>query len=195
MNKSQEAQLKKQLKAKAKVIKEKGCPDYINLTIAGVERLQEYLNKNENWTPRPEIQIEEKKVIPPADFFAIKGAKKLSELGAAVAALQGTGNWADWEMSLWSKNGECRIYMRDCSYTNPKERGYYLIKENGNVVTFVSQGSFPSLPPLPTVENDLVPSPKLSSTAKAMANLNAQFGKNGWTQADLDDELEREEYQ
>lgn len=188
-------QLKKELKAKAKEIKAKGCPGYINLSIASVEELQNYISKWENWSPEePVEEIDLETPVTAADFTAINNAKTLSELGRAIAALAGTGDWKDWEMSLWTKNGECRVYMKDCSYMNPKDRGYYLIKENGGIEIF-SPHKLPTLPPLPAVTNDLTASSNLSAEDKAIRKLNLQFGVNGWGQRDLEDELEREEYQ
>lgn len=187
-------ELKKELKAKAKAIKASGCPGYINLSSSSIEELEAYISKWQNWSSSVEDDsVEEIKKVE-ADFTAISQAKTLSELGATIAKLAGTGEWENWEMNLWTKNGECQIYMKDCSYTNPKDRGYYLIKADGKVSTFISQGNFPSLPPLPSVENDLIDRPA-TPEERAMSSLNAQFGASGWDQRDLDDELEREEYQ
>jgi hypothetical protein len=190
-------QIKKELKAKAKEIKSRGCPGYINLTTAPIEKLQEYILRWENWTPESEIELEpEPEEIKPANFAPIAAAQTLTELGKSLTNLAGTGDWKDWQMSLWTKNGECRVYMKDCSYRNPKDRGYYLIKEDGEVEIFSHPNcKFPDLPSLPAVANDLTANPKISSEEKAIRNLNAQFGADDWDQRDLEDELEREEYQ
>lgn len=87
-------QIKTELKAKAKAIKAKGCPGYINLSIASSEQLQAYISQWNNWSPEPEPEPEIKVVIP-SDFTAIKNAKTLSELGKAIANLAGTGEWKD----------------------------------------------------------------------------------------------------
>lgn len=190
-------QLKKELKVKVKAIKAKGCPGYINLSIASIEQLQAYILQWKDYNPESETEEESKpEEVIPADFTAINNAKTLSELGKAIANLAGTGEWNDWEMRLWTKNGECRIYMKDCSYTNPKDRGYYLINENGTVQVLSQPNCrFPNLPTLPTVENDLTSSHKLSPEQRAINKLNSQFGIDGWDQRDLDDELERDEHQ
>jgi hypothetical protein len=191
-------QLKKELKAKAKILKESGCPGYIHLGCASVEELQNYLEKYKDWNPEPETipspETEPATIEP--DLEKVSNAKTLSQLGEAIACLEGKGDWKDWGMSLWTKNGECRVYMTDVSYRNPKKRGFYLIKEDGSAEELsIPNCRFPNLPPLPVVENDLVATPKLSPEGRAIRSLDAQFGKDGWNQFDYEDELEREEYQ
>lgn len=190
------SQRKKELRKQIKALREQGYTAYISLSIATIEQMEAYLEEAKDWTP-PEPYEEEEEILetPPADFSRINQATKLSELGSAIAGLAGTGDWADWEMKLWTKNGECRIYMKDCSYANPKERGYMQIRPDGSATHYCSRGKFPTLPPLPQVENDLQPAAAQTPEQRAIANLNHQFGAGNWSQTDFDDEIERFEYQ
>jgi hypothetical protein len=144
----------------------------------------------EETTPEPIKKIESASIY----IEAIQQSKTLSELGIAITQLSCKGNWADWKLKYWAKNGECRIYLTDISYTNPKERGYLIVKNDGTYQSLLTQGSFPELPKLPTVKFDLTATDN-SPEARAIRSLDSQYGEDGWNQFDYEDELEREEYQ
>ena len=142
---------------------------------------------------------EEPELIPTPSvdtaIAAISKSATLAELGEAIASLGGRGQWKDWELKHWSKNGECRIYVTDRSYANAKQRGYLQILPSGKIEQFWKGNiDFPPLPPLPiTIDNP--PVEKLDAHQRAFRNLSGEYGVNGWNQLDLEDELEREEYQ
>ena len=172
---------------------------HINLRGASIEQMQEWIEIAEKWSPEPEeVEVEdEPEIIESADevLALIANAKTLKELGNAIADLEGKGVWSKWRLKYWDKNGECRIYLTDASYVNAKERGYIRVNCDGSTTRFwKGNDGFPSLPTLPIVENDLV-AKDITPESRAIRNLNKQFGEGGWTQADLDDELERDEYQ
>jgi hypothetical protein len=168
------------------------------LAIASVDEMKEYLRQAADWSPdEPKPEVEALPEVPldlTPILEKIANAKTLRELGERICELSGKGDWKDWKLSYWDKNGECRIYVRDLSYTNPKDRGYVQILADGSKIRcFRGRDDFPPLPILPAVENNLTGTP-FDPTSRAIANLNAQFGEGVWTQADLEDELEREEY-
>ena len=161
--------------------------------LESVEQFLDLFNREYKEETSPE---ETTTIIQSSDqaISQIAKSKTLSELGLTICQLSGTGNWADWKLKYWAKNGECRIYLTDTSYTNPKERGYLIVGIDGTYQALLSQGSFPELPPLPVVELDFKPIDN-SPEARAIRSLNSQHGENGWDQRDFDDEIEREEYQ
>lgn len=195
------AEKKKELKKRINAIRESGCPYHINLTISSIEEMEAWLEKASGWKPvfsEPEESKAESESESIEPILAkIRQSKTLKELGEAIASLSGKGVYKNWELKYWDKNGECRIYLTDISYANPKDRGYYKIHPDGRKERF-SRGNdnFPGLPTgLPATTNNIQAAPKLSATGRAIASLNRQFGVNGWNQFDLEDELEREEYQ
>lgn len=194
---------KKELKARIKFMRQeylkKGLiAPYVSLVNASeaeleawIERASKELTEPEEPEPEPEPETQE------ADLGALMEAKTLSELGRIIEALGGKAPWHNWRFSLWTKNGQCRVYFSDHSYRNPKDRGYWLIGADGIVQSFFHKGNFekpPSLPPLPATTNDLV-AKSLDPHQRAVASLDRQFGQGGWDKLDLEDELEREEYQ
>lgn len=190
---------KKELKAEVKKLRAEieakgGISPYISLSIANEATLLEWIDSAKEILSRPADEEDEPEA-PAPQKAQIGNPSTLSQLGIALEGLSKSADYQDWEFKMWTKNGTLRIYAKDISYTNPKDRGYYLINKDGTYKVFESYSQYrlPALPPLPHVENDLV---KLSIDPydRAVANLNRQFGTGGWCQADLDDELERDEY-
>jgi hypothetical protein len=190
---------KKELKGQIKKLRDAGYSEYISLSIASTEEMEEYVRAAASWSPdesEPEPEETPQPIPDPTSVLQkIAAAKTLRELGQSIAELSGLGAWKDWKLSYWDKNGECRIYVQDLSYTNPKNRGYVQILADGSKIRyFEGRDDFPKLPILPIVENNIEKAPALEPHMRAIASLNRQFGEGGWTQADLDDELEREKY-
>jgi hypothetical protein len=167
-----------------------------------LDRIRKWLTKADLWEDdqieKSSQQTEERQNLKAQNLGLdrIGKAKTLSELGEAIVALSGIGKWKNWEFSLWTKNGECRIYTKDIGYTNPKQRGFIVIDYEGNWKNYLTPNSAKlELPPLPKVTDDLKKQERPDTHSRAIANLNRDYGANGWNQLDLEDELEREEYQ
>jgi hypothetical protein len=178
----EEKELKKQLKALCKELKEKGAPGYISLSIASLDQLKEYYESNKNWSPRaepePEPEIKEIRSAQPI-LDKIPQQTHLSKLGKVLSELSGLGEWKHWEIKLWTKNGQCRLYLTDISYRNPKDRGYALVSSEGKVSYHFNLPNitFPDFPPLPTTVDDLAIFPARTSTEIAERILKAGEAK------------------
>lgn len=194
-------QQKQSLKEKLKEWREKGWPGHVNLARSTVEELQSAIEEVEVWNEKAKNivpAIDTKKPVLEDDqldklIAAAMNSTTFEALGAAIQMLSLKGKWKNWEMKYWSKGGCHRVYLTDVSYTNPKKRGYLELTTTGyNFICPLPNITFPGLFPF-QVEADN--KENYQQQDKAIRNLNAQFGKNGWNQADYDDEVEREEYQ
>jgi hypothetical protein len=123
----------------------------------------------------------------------------LRELGKWIENLSEEGDYEDWDFTMWTKNGELRIYAKDVSYRNPKDRGYYIIDEDGDVTEYPyrKNNPLPNLPELPAklFENDLLQKTVLSKEEKIERYLDSQYGRGGWDSRDFIDAEEMECFQ
>jgi len=194
-------QQKQSLKEKLKQWREKGWSGHVNLARSTVEELQSAIKEAEIWYKKTKNAIpvvSDEELIAKDDnldqlIAEAASAKTFQALGNAIQNLSSKGRWKDWEMKYWSKGGKHRIYLKDISYVNPKDRGYLELTTTGYVhYCQLPNIFFPGLFPF-EVEPDKVEEKHWQD--RATKNLNAQFGRGGWNQADYDDEIEREEYQ
>lgn len=154
-----EGKSKKELKELAKEAKDSGFPEYIHLGIANETTLVQYLNKYYSWIDKSsereqqqklwENQQQQRKQVEQLQYNQnklqqIESIKKklenetlLSSSGDLIKNLIELSS--DYRASVWSKNGEMRIYLKDTSYTNPKDAGFILVSLEKGITTYFSR--------------------------------------------------------
>lgn len=199
---------KKELKSQVKLMREKlaeagTIPPYINLQSASEETMLTWLSEVEAQLQQAlqfndeMIELEQKAtaLVRDIDFTEFNSAKTLSQLGKAIANLSGKGDYADWQFTFWHKNGQARIYAKDVSYANPKERGYFLLKTSGEIIKYQISKNNP-LPDFPSTSRDFyhddVAETKVDNTleAKVERYLKREFPDGNYTGQDRDDAYE-----
>ena len=191
-------ELKAQVKSMREIMEKKDIVSpYISLNLASVEEMQDWIIKATSKIEdgRVDVDVDVDVDKEPKEEVLIGEPKTLSELGDKIVSLSGTKGFEGWEFKKWTKNGTLRIYATDISYRNPKDRGYYVIAEDG---TYIENSQLnrplPTLPFLPSTINDLVALP-MDVHSRIVRALNRKFGEGKWTQFDYDDEAEGREYQ
>lgn len=182
-------------------------PPYINLQSASEEKMLDWLSEANTQLQQAlqfndeMIELEQKATIlvRDIDFTEFNSAKTLSQLGKAIVRLSGKGDYVDWQFTFWHKNGQARIYAKDVSYSNPKERGYFLLKTSGEIIKSEISRNKP-LPDLPTTPRDFyhnditadteADNSKLSIDERVRRYLAREFPDNNYTGQDYDDAYE-----
>lgn len=221
---------KKELKQQIKAAREAGFQKYISLTIASEDDMRQYLAEYEVWLSKAgereqiEAQVEEarqqialektqqqeqeRQSVIAAVEKKLSASLPLSVVGEQVCAYLNT--LADYSASTWSKNGEMRIYLKDISYTNPKDAGYVRVSPDGeiktNFIRSVSEELHSAIAKLKSLikisQNDLTATPRRRSPDEIKAAitagenvdyeeiagaLDAIYGKGKWDDRDRED--------
>lgn len=146
--------------------------------------------QNEGW----ELEEQQKEIESYNEICEKLGkANTLSEALDIFKRFEGLGQFKDYYLKPWTKNGQARIYISRKS----KEKGFFLINPDGKIITNNCLDCFDLTNiKLKSLTNDIKAKTKITDPYElAEKNLNARYGKGGWDQFDYEDELEREEYQ
>jgi hypothetical protein len=177
-----------------------GISPYVSLQLADEEEMSAWLIEAENVLAKYKQRIEDDDVEGDSvecedDLSQINKAKTLKQLLDAIKDLSQKGSYKDWEFTPWTKNGQCRIYAKDISYSNPKTRGYFLVNNSGKVEKIEESRNNP-LPDLPTFprkfyHNDIISEDGGGNIeTKVSRYLKSQFPDGNWTGQDYDDACE-----